>query len=67
MPRSLDYAARRAGMRRGGKNRAASLGMTDLSLELKVVVEILRPQKARVQDDRVLYVAKFAVQANGYS
>src|SRR5690348_16425209 len=29
LPRSLDYAARRAQLRRGRKNRAASLGMTE--------------------------------------
>jgi len=29
LPGPLDYAARRAKMRRGGKNRAAPLGMTE--------------------------------------
>src|SRR5258707_612640 len=29
LPRSLDSAARRAKLRRGGKNRAATLGMTE--------------------------------------
>jgi len=29
LPRSLDCAARRAKLRRGGKNRAATLGMTE--------------------------------------